>query len=340
VTKRFVGTFAMVAIVIAVAVTAIWFRPDASSMHSGRKLRHWICPNSVDRWGPDTMNAYQSNSVAAFASAGERGLELLLDELGCKQSPSDSWRFAKAREWQRRSPFLANLLYFRWNSGSPDERVQGASALLDRQAFDDRHVPLLARHLAAALRDSPTLSTFEFGAMVRLGGITRALVRSGTNGVRIIADAVANPHSPDQVALMVGLLKTDNKYAGAAVPALIALASLGVDQAYGKKTGNLRLLFPLHPSSERSHLPLALDALSVIRGPASLPFLVQVATNAHTVAISAVGEYGRAAQAYLPQLLPLTTNADPQVSFQAEIAVRKIRGEVGGNRAVGGALTE
>lgn len=309
---------------MAVAVTAIWLRPDASSMHRGRSLRHWICPNSVDLWGPDTMNAYQSNSAAAFASAGERGLELLLDELGCKQSPSDAWRFAKAREWQRRFPFLANLLYFRWNSGSPDERVQGASALLDRHAFDDRHVPLLARHLAAALRDSPTLSTSEFGAMVRLGGITRALVRSGTNGVNIIADAVANPHDPDQVALMVQVLKSENKHVAAAVPALIALASISVDQAYGQKTGNLRLLFPLHPSSERSHLPLVLDALSVIRSQASLLFLVQVATNANTVAISAVGEYGRAAQAHLPQLLPLTTNADPQVRFQAEIAVRKI----------------
>lgn len=88
--------------------------------------------------------------------------------------------------------------------------------------------------------------------------------------------------------------------------------------------------------------PRAVSALIAITGEAklSLAMIVRAATNGHVSAISALAEYGSAARHILPQLLPLTTNSDPQVSFQAEIAVRKIRGEVGGNRAVDGALSE
>lgn len=269
------------------------------------------------------MSYYQSNSVAAFASAGERGLELLLDELGCPQSPSDAWLFAQANQWRHRSPSLAKLLYYRWHSETPEDRAQSASQLLTKMEFHERHVPLLARHFAGALKRAPANPSSEFSAINRLGGVTRALARSGTNGVRIIANALAHPQNPDHVALMVMVLKDESKHAAAAVPALIALASLNVQQVYGQKAGNLTFL-PLHPSSERSHLPLVIDALSVIRGPASLPFLMHSATNGHLVALGAIGEYGPTAQAYLPHLLPLTTNVDRQVRVQAEIAVRKI----------------
>jgi len=42
---------------------------------------------------------------------------------------------------------------------------------------------------------------------------------------------------------------------------------------------------------------------------------------------SLIGEWGTNTGPWLTPILTLTTNANPQVSFEAEIAVRKIRGQ-------------
>jgi hypothetical protein len=162
---------------------------------------------------------------------------------------------------------------------------------------------------------------------VRFRATATALANSGATGVGVVADALARTTDTDRAVTLIGALQQAGTNAEPAVPVLLALAS----RTKSKEEDNalkIRTVPPEVPMVySASVYGLVLHALSDIRGDAALPFLLQAVTNRHVGALAALGKFGPSAAHLLPQILSLTTNADPSVSFQAEIAVRKIRGE-------------
>jgi hypothetical protein len=325
---------AAVATVVLIAVAV----PDAKA-YRGRTLIQWLQPTLIERQSYEGLRSYQTNSVLAFEEAGRSGVELLLHEIAARDN-SWNWRLFAAFD------YLYQHLYQRkWLSGtrpgfsqSPQERVFWPASILSGLRAPSACIPLLTDHFADAEKAIVTLGdrapsvrvsnqTARDTLEIRFRATATALANSGPTGVGVVANALARTTDTDRAVTLIGALHQAGTNAVPAVPVLLALTS----RTKAKEADKALESRPVPPgvpwAFASSFYGLVLHALIDIRGDAALPFLLQAATNRHVGAVAALGEYGPTAAHLLPHILPLTTNADPSVSFQAEIAVRKIRGE-------------
>ncbi len=292
----------VLAAVAAVALIALVV-PDTRK-YRGRTLIQWLQPTRVDFYGPDTEKFYQASSVLAFQEAGRAGIELLLRETALRDT-SWNWRvFATYDELEKRGWRLGRRpRAFLW----PYERRWRAAWILAQLQVSEGDFPLVEAGFLKHEQALNTLGTNAPSARVSNGAARRALcgdlrllatavARTGVQGMAAVTNAMARTTDPERLVTLAGALQA----ARYAASDNIVLETLN--------TAVLNTMIGLHDE-------------------ASVPFVLAAATNGHIGAIAALGEYGPKMNHLLPHLFPLTTNSDPQVSFQAEIAVRKIRGE-------------
>lgn len=324
---------AVLAAVAAVALIALVV-PGAKA-YRGRTLIQWLQPRSIERQSYEGLRGYQTNSVLAFEEAGRSGVELLLHEIAARDN-GWNWRLFAAFDYLYQRNWLSGTRpgFSQW----PQERVFWPASILSGLRAPSTCIPLLTDHFADTEQAIVTLGnrapsvrvsnqTARDTLEVRFRATATALANSGPTGVGVVANALARTTDTDRAVTLIIALHQAGTNAEPAVPVLLALTSRAKDQEEERalKSRPVPPGVPLAYSS--SFYGLVLHALIDIRGDAALPFLLQSATNGHVGAVAALGEYGPAAAHLLPQILPLTTNADPPVSFQADIAARKIRGE-------------
>ena len=323
----------VLAAVAAVALIAFAV-PDART-YRGRTLIQWLQPTLIERQSYEGFRGYQTNSVLAFEEAGRSGVELLLHEIAARDN-GWNWRLFAAFDYLYQRNWLSGTRpgFSQW----PQERVFWPASILSGLRAPATCIPLLTDHFADAEKAVVTLGNRAPSVRVsnqaardtlevRFRATATALANSGAPGVGVVADALARTTDTDRAVILIGALHQAGTNAEPAVPVLLALAS----RTKSKEEDNalkIRTVPPEVPMVySASVYGLVLHALSDIRGDAALPFLLQAVTNRHVGALAALGKFGPSAAHLLPQILSLTTNADPSVSFQAEIAVRKIRGE-------------
>lgn len=319
---------------LLLAVLAIaWFSSERKP-YRGRTLSQWLQPTVMDRQSHDGERNCLSNSALAFEEAGRSGIELLLQETAAADN-GWNWRVFAAGDHLYQRGWLAGTRprVLQW----PQERLHWPARILSSVRVSPEFIPLVAKHFSEAENALASLGKRAPSARVsnqtarhtletRFRALAAALANGGRAGTGILTNALSHAADPERKSALAYALQLGGTNAEAAVPALLALAARPADLEQARRLAKRPVPPGVHPSDWPGDYSLALRALIAIRGQASIPFLVKAATNGHVGALSALGEYGPTAQACLPQLLPLTTNADPQVSFQAEIAVRKIRG--------------
>lgn len=323
----------VLAAVAAVALIAFAV-PDART-YRGRTLIRWLQPTSIERQSLDRLRSYQTNSVLAFEEAGRSGVELLLHEIEARDN-GWNWRLFAAFDYLYQRNWLSGTRpgFSQW----PQERVFWPASILSGLRAPSTCIPLLTDHFADAEKAIVTLGkpapsvrvsnqTARDTLEIRFRATATALANSGPTGVGVVAEALARTSDTDRAVIVIGALHQAGTNAEPAVPVLLALASRTKAKEEDKALKSRPAPSGVPWSYSSSYYGLVLHALIDIRGDAALPFLLQAATNRHVGAVAALGKYGPTAAHLLPQILPLTTNADPQVSFQADIAVRKIRGE-------------
>jgi hypothetical protein len=283
-------------------------RRAAGPVVNGRTLSGWLAIDP-EQLPPQAWRAHDRDIREAFREAGPVGMEFLLDAI---QERESGWRW-KLLELARpvRHPIQAD----RWET-----RLFGKSRRASLLAFtaarkDESVCPLLSIRLAEAERILILTNQNRWlGAQVQMQvhdarescfwQIARLLAATGPAGLPALTNAL-RPGKPAMInSPLLDALMAGGSNAVPAVPAIIAVAE------------------------DPAMFAQVVRALMVIQGRAdlSVPVLLRAATNGHVGAVSALGEFGPEVKHLLPQLLPLTTNSDPQVSFQAEIAVRKIQG--------------
>jgi hypothetical protein len=323
----------VLAVVAAVALIA--FAVPEARKYRGRTLIQWLQPTLMERQSHEALRNHQTNSVLAFEEAGRSGVELLLHEIAARDN-GWNWRLFAAFDYLFQRNWLSGTRpgFSQW----PQERVFWPASILSGLRAPTTCIPLLTDHFADAEKAIVTLGnrapsvrvsnqTARDTLEIRFRATATALANSGATGVGVVADALARTTDTDRAVILIGALHQAGTNAEPAVPVLLALAS----RTKSKEEDNalkIRTVPPEVPMVySASVYGLVLHALSDIRGDAALPFLLQAVTNRHVGALAALGKFGPSAAHLLPQILTLTTNADPSVSFQAEIAVRKIRGE-------------
>lgn len=323
----------VLAAVAAVSLIAIAV-PDART-YRGRTLTQWLQPTLMERQSYEGLRGYQTNSVLAFEEAGRSGVELLLHEIAARDN-GWNWRLFAAFDYLYQRNWLSGTRpgFSQW----PQERVFWPASILSGMRAPSTCIPQLTDHFADAEKAivilgnrAPSVRVSNQTARdtldIRFRATATALANSGPTGVGVVANALARTTDTDRAVTLIGALHQAGTNAEPAVPVLLALASRTKSKEADQALKSRPVPPGVHPLYSSSCYNLVLHALIDIRGDAALPFLLQAATNGHVGAVAAFGEYGPTAAHLLPQILPLTTNADPSVSFQAEIAVRKIRGE-------------
>lgn len=324
-----------VPLLLAVLATT-WFASERKQ-YRGRTLSQWLQPRVMDRQSHDGLRDYLSNSALAFEEAGRSGVELLLQETAAADN-SWNWRVFEVGDYLYQRGWLMGTRprVLQW----PQERTYWPASILSSVRVSPELIPLVAEHFSAAESDLIAVGARAPSARVsnqiarhtletRFRALASALAKSGIAGIATLTNALTHTTDQECKIALVYSLQSAGTNAEASVPALLTLAAHPADLEQTRQQAKRPVPPGIHPSDWTDDYHLVLRALCDIRGQASIPFLVKAATNGHVGALSALGEYGPVAQAWLPQLLPLTTHGDPQVSFQAEIAVRKIRSGTG-----------
>lgn len=284
--------------------------------YRGRTLQEWLhTPRSRQM---EVQVSHFTNAVQAFHEAGPQSVKVLLAEIGAPAQRmdrllSDLGNRLQMRGWFRQG--LPRLLH------DPEGRSFAAQQMaLELPPLSDESLRLLTQefeHLSAGLRalgPEPGAERQEHlhwvhweGRALREGQLSAVADWIGQNGDRGLSfltnQVFQTSESATQLAVLP-VLKRANLSPAAVVPVL-------VHAARNPKVAYLaaRHLTDLH------------------REPTvAIPALTQAAAKGNVTAAGLIGEWGTNAAPWLPAILALTTNANPQVSFQAEIAVRKIQG--------------
>lgn len=305
-----------VGIVLVLALSAALFQGEEKPKHGGKPLSEWLRGQVVFAIEPDQA----TNLAMAFHAAGFEGTQLLLGEL---DAPSDRMAWAIHRltafvedKAGRFSPIRRSIRPVLRAAGAerlirimapPDGDSLGLLTnkflLLSRSPEDTATTPTRASFLRhASLPDSSELRGHRHQ---RFGDLTRWISKDGNLGLKFLINQIGATTSSVVRGATLAALGSRNPPPGEAVVAAIVAAR--------------------YPDNEfqAAILLTRLQAEPSI----ALPILMRHAATNPALNLSFVTLWGTNAAPWLPQILPLATNADPQVSFLAEIAVRKIRGE-------------